>query len=66
MKNEKFTLQLKNKSWTHPKIKSHEESQELRVITSQTQNKNPEPICLNFLTPLTQSVEKIVNLHEFK
>jgi len=34
-----------------------------RLITPQKQHKNPEHISLRFLTPLTISVEKIVNLH---
>ena len=35
----------------------------LRLITPQIQHKHPEHTSLKFLTPLTASVEKIVNFH---
>jgi hypothetical protein len=47
-------------------IKGHKKSHALRQIRPQTPDKNPEPLYLKFLTPLTPSVEKIVNLHGFK
>jgi hypothetical protein len=47
-------------------IKNHKKSHELRLITPQTQQKNPEQIYLKFLTPTTPSVEKTVNLCKFK
>jgi len=36
------------------------------MIITQTQLRKPEHTYLKFLTSLTLSVEKIVNLHEFK
>jgi hypothetical protein len=47
-------------------IKNHKMSQEPRPIRAQTKHKNPERMCLKFLTPLTPSVEKTVNLYGFK
>jgi hypothetical protein len=53
--------------WTNPQIKIHKNSYELTMIRQQTQHKSPDHMYLNFLTPLTQYVEKIVNLlHWFK
>jgi hypothetical protein len=34
-----------------------------KLTTTKTQDKNPENTSLKFLTPLTTSVEKFVNLH---
>jgi hypothetical protein len=66
---ENLTTRLKNKISTNPQIKNHKQSHEFRLITPQTQHNNPEHMYLklNFLTPITPSVEKIVNiLHRFK
>jgi hypothetical protein len=45
-----------------PQIENHKNSYELRLIRPQTQHKNPEHMYLKFLTPVTPSVEKTVNL----
>jgi hypothetical protein len=60
IKRQKLTTRLKNKTWTNRQkpLKNHE----LKLIRPQTQHKNPEHTYLKFLTPLTPSVEKIVNL----
>jgi hypothetical protein len=61
---EKLTARLKYKTCTNPPFKT------IKAINSdirpQTQHKNPEHIYLKFLTPLTLSVEKTVNVHVFK
>ena len=64
-KNLKINYKTQNKTWTNLQIKNHEESHELKLIRPQTQNKNPEHMYLKFVTSLTLSVEKIVNLHGF-
>jgi hypothetical protein len=60
-RNEKLTTKDKNKTWTNPKTENLQKSHELRP---QTQHKYPEHTYLNFL-PLTPSVEKTVDPHEF-
>jgi len=53
--------------WTSPQITKHKQNHELRLIRPQTQHKAPEDTYLKFLTPLTPSVEKVVDLlHGFK
>jgi len=42
---ENLTTRLKNKTWTNPQIKN---SQDLGLITPQTQHKNPEQMYLKF------------------
>jgi hypothetical protein len=65
---EKLKINYKtNKTWTNPQIKNNKKSHELRLIRTQTQYKNPEHMSLKFITPLTPSVGKPVNLlHGFK
>jgi len=48
--------------WTNPQIKIHKNSYELTPIRQQIHHKSPDHMYLKFLTPLTQYVEKIVNL----
>jgi hypothetical protein len=62
----KTTTTFKNKTWTNPLNKNHEEP---RTQTDQTTDTTqiPEHKYLKFLKLLTPSVEQIVNLlHEFK
>jgi len=66
MTKEKLTTKFKNKTWTNPQIKNHTKSHELRLIRPQTQHTYLKHTYLKFLTPLTPSVEKTVNLHGFK
>jgi hypothetical protein len=60
---EKLPTSLKNKTWTNLQLKNHKNSHVLRLIRLQTEHKSPEHRYLKFLTP---SVEKTVNLYEFK
>jgi hypothetical protein len=62
----KITTRLLNKTWTNPQIKNNKENHEFRLIRPQIQHKNPENMYLKFLTPITPSVEKTVNLCGFK
>jgi len=67
LKNFKLPKRLKNKTWTNPQIKNHKKGHALITTRPQTQHKNPEHTHLKLLTPLTSSLEKIVNLlHGFK
>jgi hypothetical protein len=66
LKNGKLTTRLKNKTRTNPQIKNLKKRDELKLIRPQTQHRNPEHTVFKFLTPLTLSVGKIVNLHGFK
>jgi len=53
--------------WTSPQIIKHKQSHELRLIRLHTQHNTPEHTYLKFLTPLTPSVGKVVDiLHGFK
>ena len=63
---EKLTPRHQNKIWTNLQIKNHTKSQQLRMIGTQTQHKNPEHMHLNFLTLLTPPVEKIVHFKWIK
>jgi hypothetical protein len=61
----KVEYRLKNKIWTTPQIKTHENSHELKTdqTTDMTQ-KSSTHACK--VTQLTLSLEKIVKLHGFK
>jgi hypothetical protein len=61
-----ITVRIKNKTWTNPQIKNHRKSHELRLIRPQTKYRNTEHTYSEFVTPLTPSVEKILNLHGLK
>jgi hypothetical protein len=64
---EQAFLSLKNKTWTIPQTRNHKKSHELRFIRPLTPHKRAEHMYLKFITPLTLSVEKTVNLfHGFK
>jgi hypothetical protein len=56
----------KIKPGTIHKLKTINGCNELRQIRPQTQHKNLEHTYFKFLTPLTPSVEKIMNLCGFK
>jgi hypothetical protein len=60
LKNKKLTTRLKYTTLTSAHIKYRKNSHELREIKPQTQH-NQE-----YLTPLTASLEKTVNLKVFK
>jgi hypothetical protein len=47
LKNKKLTTRLKNKTWTNPQIKNHKKSHELRLIRTQTRERNPQHMYLN-------------------
>jgi len=44
----KINYKARNKTWTIPQIKNHKKSHELRLIRTQTQDKNSEHMYLNF------------------
>jgi hypothetical protein len=52
--------------WTNPQIKNHKKSHQPILIKPQTQHEESEQSHLKFLTQVTPSVDKIVNLHGFK
>jgi len=63
LKIEKLTTRLNNKTQTNPQIKNHKMCHDITLIRPQIQHRSPEHMYLKFLvSPLPQSVEKIVNL----
>jgi hypothetical protein len=59
-------LKKKNETWNTPQIKTIQKTLELRLISPQTQHKEPEHTHLKFVTLRTPSVDKITKLHGFK
>jgi len=68
LKIEKLTTRLNSKTWTIPQIKIHKMCHDLTNQTTDTTQKSRTHVFIKFLvSPLPQSVEKIVNLlHRFK
>jgi hypothetical protein len=66
MATEKFNLIIRPNN-KNLQIKNYKNSHEIRLTRPQMQHTNPQHMYLKFLTPLAQSVEKIVSLlHGFK
>jgi hypothetical protein len=59
----KLTARIKIKSWPHQQLKNHRNSHELKTDQTTDMTEKSKTHVFKFLTPLTPTVEKTVNLH---
>jgi hypothetical protein len=62
----KINCNIKNKTWTNPKIKGHKKSHELLTYGTTDTPQKTEHMYLKFLTPVMTSSEIILHFLGFK
>jgi len=62
----KLTTRPQIKSWPNQQLKNYRNSHELKTDQTTDTTEKSKTHVFKFLTPLTPTVEKTVNLHEFK